>query len=194
MMAFYPEHPKWDQNPKFTPDETTSIPTPFICGFLPLGVWLSKSMYKARLFIVAIWAEPFITAKVFNKVVVSCPDECAVESSRTWSIRTFIKDSRARFVVITKFLGRPCSVQSFPVERKSVCPFLKCCNKGRNKIYVLYDNGKNVPLRRKFLWRYFTLHQLSYLQVEHTLTNLKNFTEDRIHRGPGLHLQAQHLK
>ena len=33
MMAFCPEHPKWDQNPKFTPlSETTSIPTPFICG------------------------------------------------------------------------------------------------------------------------------------------------------------------
>ena len=32
-MAFCPEHPKWDQNPKFIPlSETTSIPTPFICG------------------------------------------------------------------------------------------------------------------------------------------------------------------
>ena len=32
MMAFYPEHRKWDQNPKFTPlSEATSIPTPFIC-------------------------------------------------------------------------------------------------------------------------------------------------------------------
>ena len=30
-MAFYPEHPKWDQNPKFAPlSETTSIPAPFI--------------------------------------------------------------------------------------------------------------------------------------------------------------------
>ena len=36
MMAFCPEHPKWDQNPKFTPlSETTSIPTPFICGVHP---------------------------------------------------------------------------------------------------------------------------------------------------------------
>ena len=142
-------------------------------------------MYKARLCIVGIWAEPFIIAKVFSKVVVTCPDECAVERSRTWSIFTFTKDSKARFVVITNFLGRPCSVQSFPVERKSVCPFLKCCNKCRNKIYVFYDNGKNVPLRRKFLWRCFTLHQLSYLQVEHTLTNLKNITEDRTDQGRG---------
>ena len=32
MMAFCPEHSKWDQNPKFTPlRETTSILTPFIC-------------------------------------------------------------------------------------------------------------------------------------------------------------------
>ena len=37
-MAFCPEHPKWDQNPKFIPlSETTSIPaTPFICGVPPL--------------------------------------------------------------------------------------------------------------------------------------------------------------
>ena len=36
MMAFCPEHPKWDQNPKFTPlSETTSIPIPFICVVLP---------------------------------------------------------------------------------------------------------------------------------------------------------------
>ena len=34
MMAFSPEHPKWDQNLKFTPlSETTSIPTPFIYKF-----------------------------------------------------------------------------------------------------------------------------------------------------------------
>ena len=33
MMAFCSEHPKWDQNPKFTPlSETTSIPTLFISG------------------------------------------------------------------------------------------------------------------------------------------------------------------
>ena len=38
MMAFCPEHPKWDQNPKLTPlSETTSIPTPFICGVSPLA-------------------------------------------------------------------------------------------------------------------------------------------------------------
>ena len=36
MMAFCPEHPKWDQNSKFTLlIETTSIPTPFICRVLP---------------------------------------------------------------------------------------------------------------------------------------------------------------
>ena len=39
MMAFCPEHPKSDQNPKFTPlSETKSIPTPFICGVPPPGV------------------------------------------------------------------------------------------------------------------------------------------------------------
>ena len=36
MMVFCPEDPKWDQNLKFTPlSETTSIPTPFICGVPP---------------------------------------------------------------------------------------------------------------------------------------------------------------
>ena len=35
-MAFCPEHRKWDQNVQFTPlSETTSIPTPFICGVPP---------------------------------------------------------------------------------------------------------------------------------------------------------------
>ena len=38
MMAFSPEYPKWDQNPKFTPlSETTNIPTPFIWSPLPPG-------------------------------------------------------------------------------------------------------------------------------------------------------------
>ena len=36
MIAFCPEHPKWDQNPKLTPlSETTSIPTHFIGGVPP---------------------------------------------------------------------------------------------------------------------------------------------------------------
>ena len=38
MMAVCPEHPMWGQNPIFTPlRETTSIPTPFICGVHPPG-------------------------------------------------------------------------------------------------------------------------------------------------------------
>ena len=38
-MAFCPEHPNSDQNPKFTPlSETKSIPTPLICGVPPPGV------------------------------------------------------------------------------------------------------------------------------------------------------------
>ena len=41
MMAVCPEHPMWDQNPIFTPlSETTSIPTPFICGVHPRAVCL----------------------------------------------------------------------------------------------------------------------------------------------------------
>ena len=39
MMVLYPEHPKSDQNPKFTLlSETKSIPTPLICGIPPPGV------------------------------------------------------------------------------------------------------------------------------------------------------------
>ena len=38
-MVLCPEHPKSDQNPKFTPrSETKSIPTPVICGIPPPGV------------------------------------------------------------------------------------------------------------------------------------------------------------
>ena len=35
MVAFCPEHPKWDQNAKFTPLIETSIPSPFICRVPP---------------------------------------------------------------------------------------------------------------------------------------------------------------
>ena len=38
-MAFCPEHPKWDQNLKFTSlSGTKSIPTPSICGVPPGGI------------------------------------------------------------------------------------------------------------------------------------------------------------
>ena len=51
MMAFCPEHPKWDQNPKFTPlSKTTSIPTTFIYGVFPLGFFPSSSMRKQLTF------------------------------------------------------------------------------------------------------------------------------------------------
>ena len=47
-MALRPEHPKWDQNPKFTPlSETTSIPTPFIWG-VPPGYALSGIVHTAK--------------------------------------------------------------------------------------------------------------------------------------------------
>ena len=50
MMAFCPEHSKWDQNPKFTPlSETTSIPTPFICGVpLPGSLLAAKDVSSER--------------------------------------------------------------------------------------------------------------------------------------------------
>ena len=50
MMAFCPEHSKWDQNPKFTPlSETTSIPTPFICGvLLPGSLLAAKDVSSER--------------------------------------------------------------------------------------------------------------------------------------------------
>ena len=47
-MAFCPEHPTWDQNPKFTPlSETTSIPTPFVCPPPPPpGKWMPKNVIE----------------------------------------------------------------------------------------------------------------------------------------------------
>ena len=50
MMAFCPEHSKWDQNPKFTPlSETTSIPTPFTCGVpLPGSLLAAKDVSSER--------------------------------------------------------------------------------------------------------------------------------------------------
>ena len=63
MMAFCPEHPKWDQNPKFTPlSKTTSIPTPFICGVPP---------------------------RVLGISLPNCATECAKNSSGTWQNMIF---------------------------------------------------------------------------------------------------------
>ena len=44
MMVFCPEHPKWDQNLKFTPlSETTSILATFICGVSLPRIWNNQS-------------------------------------------------------------------------------------------------------------------------------------------------------
>ena len=49
-MAFWTEHPKWDQNPKFTPlNETTSIPVPFIWEF-PRWAFHLQSARPAHVF------------------------------------------------------------------------------------------------------------------------------------------------
>ena len=43
-MAFYPEHPKWDQTSKFTPlRETKSIPTFFILESPQGGMDVAKT-------------------------------------------------------------------------------------------------------------------------------------------------------
>ena len=42
---FFPEHPRWDQNPKFTPlSEMISITTPFICRVPPGWDYCYKSI------------------------------------------------------------------------------------------------------------------------------------------------------
>ena len=49
IMAFCPEHPKWDQNPKFTPlCEMTSILAPFIWES-PQGFGADKSDYFRKM-------------------------------------------------------------------------------------------------------------------------------------------------
>ena len=49
IMAFCPEHPKWDQNPKFTPlCEMTSILAPFIWES-PQGFGADKSDYFRKI-------------------------------------------------------------------------------------------------------------------------------------------------
>ena len=58
-MAFYPEHPKWDQNQKFTPlSEATSIPVTFRpspsqklynmqkLGEREIGLWVSPEIFR----------------------------------------------------------------------------------------------------------------------------------------------------
>ena len=78
MMAFCPEHPKWDQNPKFIPlSGTTSIPTPFIWGVPPDNSELKQRRFSATLvnrkwiffffFIFGRWFCPnFLTNLLYN--------------------------------------------------------------------------------------------------------------------------------
>ena len=54
MLALCPEHPKRDQNPKFTPlSETTSIPVCFIYESPPPGRYYGKG--KPSLFLFFAW-------------------------------------------------------------------------------------------------------------------------------------------
>ena len=53
-MALCPEHPKRDQNPKFTPlSETTSIPVCFIWESTPRGQALKRRTSHVKKFILA---------------------------------------------------------------------------------------------------------------------------------------------
>ena len=89
MMAFCPEHPKWDQNPKFTPlSETTSIPTLFICRVPPSPsrerwsqpeVQLYLSVYKR------VWNE-LVMSYVYIRFLYFCNRLIPkIYSSTTWS-------------------------------------------------------------------------------------------------------------
>ena len=62
-MAFCPEHPKWDQNPKCTPlNETTSILSPFISEPTPGGCEGAKGY--------GFWADPAEIGEFSDSVCV----------------------------------------------------------------------------------------------------------------------------
>ena len=74
-MALCPEHPKRDQNPKFTPlSETTSIPVFFICESPPrdAGAKMFLELTHVSLFAdygdleVATTVEPVLSGTVFS--------------------------------------------------------------------------------------------------------------------------------
>ena len=99
MMAFCPEHPKWNQNPKFTPlSETTRIPAPFICGVppppgpklsvhvMPLhvevfaeGNTLKKHSIKTNLTSQLLPASPFSYTQIFSPSVCSRQNKLLVD-------------------------------------------------------------------------------------------------------------------
>ena len=67
-MAFCPEHPKWDQNPKFTPlSETTSFPAPFLWESTPgFNFCASTKSYRVGNQMKSIW--PWVW-QYFHKVL-----------------------------------------------------------------------------------------------------------------------------
>ena len=89
MMAFCPEHPKWDQNPKFTPlSETTSIPTLFIWRVPPSPSRERWSQPEVQLYLSVyqrVWNE-LVISYVYIRFLYFCNRLIPkIYSSTTWS-------------------------------------------------------------------------------------------------------------
>ena len=87
MMAFCPEHPKWDQNPKFTPlSTTTSIPTPFICG-VPPGLWTQENVRCLYLSRLTLW-------KIYELLVETKEGACCRGTQQQFSVKFLFGEAK----------------------------------------------------------------------------------------------------
>ena len=106
MMAFCPEHPKWDQNPKFTPlSETTSIPTPLRSP--PPGLVIGRQVSQYRRPKHSLW---------LNKRYIWNSETKIVKRSTQQRYRRLHQRNTSLCNVVQ--LSRPCWTDSITCVRK----------------------------------------------------------------------------
>ena len=126
-MAFCLEHPKWDQNPKLTHrNETTSIPTPFICPVFP-GHPASHLSIQSR-------TSPSFCFKTFNEGKSRIPKtywrSSLIHDLSTWGFLPALEKG-------------PSDCRCFLIEAESIIQYTRCASQGicliiKVKLGILY--------------------------------------------------------
>ena len=98
LMACCPEHPKWYQNPKFTPlSETTSIATPFICRVPPGPMSLCNGLLTTL----------FHCFCLYLSILISNHHETATKTSKeNWSHEQSNNTARALHCLVQILLSK----------------------------------------------------------------------------------------
>ena len=128
MMAFCPEHSKWDQNPKFTPlSETTSIPTPSICRVPPPGLRCIPLCFGVSVVLFLVfWLYCITTVTPFKR------------RSQGWS-----------FVSGCRVLNQSQQKCRFFAEIQIHCDFFQLQHKRETSFSSLGDNGAFCAKRKE---------------------------------------------